>query len=193
MVITVPVRESPALPASTIAADQCRPDIAPLIAVLRQLAGLIEEMTEEQYRAKPRGFSGSVGGHVRHCLDHVDALLASIEHGSLDYDSRRRGTAVEEFPQAALDAITRQQLQLLDLPWLSEERPLRLTALLSSTYPPFEYVTTVGRELAFVLSHTIHHNALIAVMANRLHVAIPSCFGYAPSTIAHLEKTTCAR
>jgi hypothetical protein len=51
----------------------------------------------------------------------------------------------------------------------------------------------VGRELAFVLSHTVHHNALIAVMALTLGVSIPDRFGYAPSTIAHLEKVACAQ
>jgi uncharacterized damage-inducible protein DinB len=56
-----------------------------------------------------------------------------------------------------------------------------------------EVETTVGRELAFVLSHTVHHNALIAVMARTLGVPVPDLFGYAPSTIAHLEKAACAR
>jgi hypothetical protein len=50
----------------------------------------------------------------------------------------------------------------------------------------------VGRELAFVLSHTVHHNALIAIMAQTLGVPVPARFGYAPSTIAYLEKAECA-
>ena len=62
---------------------------------------------------------------------------------------------------------------------------LRLTALVSSSLPPIETETTLGRELIFVLSHTIHHNSLIAVMAKTLGVVIPDRFGYAPSTLAH--------
>jgi hypothetical protein len=46
--------------------------------------------------------------------------------------------------------------------------------------------------LAFVLSHTIHHNAIIGVMANTLDIPLPARFGYAPSTIAHQEKVACA-
>jgi len=65
--------------------------------------------------------------------------------------------------------------------------------MLGSELAPVEVETTVGRELAFVLSHTVHHNALIAVMAKTLGVPVPERFGYAPSTIVHLEKTACAR
>jgi uncharacterized damage-inducible protein DinB len=151
-------------------------------------------MTDEQYRRKPVGVvSSNVGGHVRHCLDHVEALLAGVEEGEVNYDHRRRGTEVETNREAALEVIRRQERQLLAFPSHSERRRLRLSAMVSSCLPPIEVETTVGRELAFVLSHTVHHNALIAVMALTLGVPIPDRFGYAPSTIAHLEKVACAQ
>jgi uncharacterized damage-inducible protein DinB len=151
-------------------------------------------MTDEQYMRKPVGaVSSTVGGHVRHCLDHVEALLAGLEEGELSYDHRQRGTEVETNREAALDVIRRQERQLLAFPLHVESRPLRLSVMVSSGLPPTEVETTVGRELAFVLSHTVHHNALIAVMARTLGVPVPDCFGYAPSTIAHLEKAACVR
>jgi uncharacterized damage-inducible protein DinB len=162
--------------------------------VLRQLDDLINAMTDGQYRTKPVGVvSSNVGGHVRHCLDHIDALLAGVERGMLDYDRRQRGTDVETSRQAALDVLRRQTGQLLAFPPNSADRPLRLSALVNSALPPVEVDTTVGRELAFVLSHTIHHNALIDVMARTLGVPVPERFGYAPSTIAYLEKARCVR
>ena len=168
--------------------------ILPLVAVLRQLADVIRAMTDEQYRTKPVGVvSSHIGGHVRHCLDHVDALLAGLEHGDVDYDCRERGTMVETSREAALDAIRRQERQLIAFPRRCEQRPLRLAALVSPCLPAVEVETSAGRELAFVLSHTVHHNALIAVMAKTLGVPVPDRFGYAPSTIAHLEKATCVR
>jgi uncharacterized damage-inducible protein DinB len=168
--------------------------ILPIVALLRQLADVIRAMTDEQYRRKPVGVvSSNVGAHVRHCLDHVEALLAGAEKGEVDYDRRQRGTAVETSREAALDVIQRQERQLLAFPPHSERRPLRLSAMVSSCLPPTEVETTVGRELAFVLSHTVHHNALIAVMALTLGVPIPDRFGYAPTTIAHLEKVACVQ
>jgi uncharacterized damage-inducible protein DinB len=168
--------------------------VLPLVAVLRQLAELINAMTDEQYAAKPVGVvSSNIGGHVRHSLDHVDALLATVERGELDYDQRRRGTDVETSRAAALAVIARQEQALLAFPPFSERRRLRLTMIVSSAQSPAVVETTVGRELGFVLSHTIHHNALIAVMTKALGVAAPERFGYAPSTLAHLEKSTCVR
>jgi uncharacterized damage-inducible protein DinB len=167
--------------------------VPPLIVVLRQLADVIGAMTDEQYQRKPVGVVASnVGGHVRHCLDHVEALLAGVREGELSYDRRRRGTDVETSREAALNALRRQERELLSACW-DLGRRLRLLALVSSSLPPSEVETTVGRELAFVLSHTIHHNALIAVMAHTLGVPVPDRFGYAPSTLAHLEKSPCAR
>lgn len=164
-----------------------------LLATLQQLEAVIGSLTGEQYVRKPVGVvPSSVGGHVRHCLDHIDALLAAVHTGDLDYDRRQRGTAVENSRPAALDAIRRQQRELLAVHPDVEYRPLRLSVLVSSTAPPVSVGTTVGRELAFALSHTIHHNSLIAVMATLLGVALPERFGYAPSTIAHREKTLCS-
>jgi uncharacterized damage-inducible protein DinB len=168
--------------------------ILPLVAVLQQLEDLLDAMADAQYQTKPVGVvSSNVGGHVRHCLDHVDALLIGIEQGAVDYDHRQRGTNVETSREAALDFIRRQKRQLLAFPANSERRSLRLSALVSSALPAVEVDTSAGRELAFVLSHTVHHNALIAVMALTLGVAVPNHFGYAPSTIAHLEKVACVQ
>lgn len=167
--------------------------VYPLVAVLKQLEDLLGAMTDGQYQTRPAGMASNVGGHLRHCLDHIDALLTAVERGSLDYDQRRRGTAVESSRDAALAVIRRQKRELLAFPTDSEGWPLRLSAIVSSALPAIEVGTSVGRELAFVLSHTIHHNALIGVMAQALGVSVPERFGYAPSTIAHLEKTSCVQ
>lgn len=178
----------------TIARPERPAAILPLVAIVRQLAEVVAGMTDEQYTMKPVGVvPSSLGGHVRHCLDHIDALLIGVENGVIDYDARRRGTAVETSRLAALEAIRRQVRQLLDFSQVSESQALRLLVMLTSTSHAMEVETSLGRELAFVLSHTIHHEALIGVMAKMLGVPLPERFGYAPSTIAHLEKSTCAQ
>jgi hypothetical protein len=170
------------------------PAVPPLVAVLRQLAGLIGSMTDDQYARKPVGVvPSSVAGHVRHSLDHVEAVLAGLGDGLIDYDRRRRGTAVERCRRAALDAIDRLERQLLALPDRPGRLLLRLSVLLIPAGPSVEVTTTLGRELAFALSHTIHHNSLIAVMAKLMGVPVPADFGYAPATIAHREGKACAR
>ena len=70
--------------------------IEALAAVLDDLAAVVDSLTDTQYAdsAIP-GVSGSVGGHVRHCLDHVRALERAIETGVVDYDARERELRVE--------------------------------------------------------------------------------------------------
>lgn len=160
--------------------------VAALAAALRQLADLLRGLTDEQYTRKPGGaLPASIGGHVRHDLDHIAALLAALPGGALDYDRRARGTAVETDRRAAL-AETRRLEEALDAV-AARELPaaLRLTLLAAPDRPPVAVGTTVERELAFVLSHTIHHNALIAVLLAAVGASAPPGFGYAPSTIAH--------
>lgn len=172
-------REAPATPAAA----------RPLIVILGQLAEVIGSLSDEQYTQNPVGVvPSSIGGHVRHCLDHVDTLLAGLDRGVIDYDLRRRGTDVETSRRAALAAVRRLKRQLAACPGHAERRPLRLRALLTGAGPPAEVATSAGREFAFVLSHTIHHNSLIGVMARTLGVSLPERFGYAPATIAHLDS-----
>ncbi|MCI0738306.1 MAG: DinB family protein [Gemmataceae bacterium] len=167
--------------------------IGPIIVVLRQLADLLHRTTDRQYTQKPVGVvQSSISGHVRHCLDHVDALLAGVMVGEMSYDHRQRGTDVEASRWAALKAIVRQEEELLGMLDWPLDHPIRLHTLMSATGPSVTVETTLGRELAFVMSHTIHHNALIGVMANLLGIVTPERFGYAPSTLAHLESRGCA-
>ena len=49
--------------------------------------------------------------------------------------------------------------------------------------------STVGRELMFVISHTIHHNALIARLLDERAINMGPRFGLAPAT----PLVTCAR
>lgn len=168
--------------------------ILSLVTVLLELIDFLATLSEEEYRTKPAGpVASSIGGHVRHCLDHVESLLVGIERGTVNYDQRQRGTEVETCRRAALAVIDRQIGRLRTLAPHTEHQPLRLLALVSSKLEPLKAETTVGRELVFVLSHTIHHNALVAVMARALGVRVPDSFGYAPSTLTHLENAACVR
>jgi uncharacterized damage-inducible protein DinB len=170
------------------------PAVPALVAVLRQLGELLKRLTDEQYIQKPVGVvPSSIGGHVRHNLDHVAALLAGLSGGAVNYDERQRCTDIERQRPAALAALVRLERELLGYPWEGAPDSLRLTTLLTADGEPVEVWSTLERELAFVLSHTIHHNSLIGVIAALLGVARPPRFGYAPSTIAYQEQTPCVR
>jgi uncharacterized damage-inducible protein DinB len=172
----------------TTVGDSPRP-AEPLVRLLDELAAVISGLTDAQYVQKPVGvMPSSVGGHVRHWLDHVAALAASVEAGTLNYDHRQRGTPVETERSAALAAITRLAAQLRHITAAHLDRPVEVEILLTADGSAQTFRSTVERELAYVVSHSVHHNAIIGAMVQTLGGPVPPRFGYAPSTIAHATR-----
>lgn len=170
------------------------PAVGPLIGLLQQLFDLVESLTPEQYTRTPVGVvESSVSGHVRHNLDHVAALLRGLGAGELNYDHRDRGTDVERDRLAAMTAIVGLERELAEFPWGELPQLVTLSALVAADLPPTRVVSSPERELAFVVSHTVHHNALIRVMVKLLGADLPADFGYAPSTVQHQGSRACAR
>lgn len=168
--------------------------VGPLRETLAQVRELLEALTDEQYVQSPVGsFQSSVGGHIRHSLDHIAALLAGFERGEVDYESRERGTPVECDRTAAIRMIESLDSRLARRMDEPPTKSVRTWLMLRSDCDPVELASSIGRETAFVLSHTIHHNAMVAAMLRVMNVEIPGRFGYAPGTIAHLQRQSCAR
>lgn len=174
------VSQEPHSPAPAVARGA-----AAISQLLAELTTLLESLSQANYLQKPVGtIQASIASHVRHCLDHIAALLAAAETGDLNYDVRVRNTPVETDRHAALSKISTLQYQLTALGQKAADRPLSISCLLTADGEPVHAITSLGREFAFVLSHTIHHNALIRVMASTLGVTVPERFGFAPSTPA---------
>lgn len=166
---------------------------APIVQLLDELAQVIAALSDAQYVHRPMSVIPShIGGHVRHSLDHVQALLAATATGRLNFDHRERGTAIETSRGAALEAIEKLIGDLRSLHPLVLEVPMTLHMMMHADARPVELSTTFTREAGFVLSHTIHHNAIISAMVKTLGGWLPPHFGYAPSTIDYQGKSSCA-
>lgn len=183
--MTVAFSASAPTPANRAADRPLPSSVLALVAALRQLLELVEGMTDEQYTRRPKTAGGSIGGHVRHNLDHVSALLVGLPTGTIDYDRRERGTPVETDRRLAAAALGELERRLTDARWGDPAEPLRVTTLVSPDLPPIRLETSWEREVTFVLSHTIHHNALIGLLAALVDAPVPPGFGYAPSTLAY--------
>jgi uncharacterized damage-inducible protein DinB len=158
---------------------------------LGQLRRFVVALDDEQYAGTPAGPS-QIGAHVRHTLDHVETLLRGIETGVVNYDVRQRGTPDETRRGAALRRLDMLQAALRRAAAHAPDRPLRVIALVRPDTPPITAASTVSRELVFVLSHAIHHSAMIAHLARDVGADTPPGFGYAPATLVHLEQARCA-
>lgn len=168
---------------------------APVAALLRELLVVLDALSPAQYtsRCGEQFFDGAVGGHVRHCLDHVRALVDGAAAGEVDYDHRERGTGVETCPATARAEAERLIAALAALEDAPARTPLRVCVIPTRDGAAVRVGSTLARELAFVLSHTVHHNAIVRSMAYTLGARTPAGFGFAPSTLAHQDGLACAR
>ena len=169
-------------PATAI--DPRRLAIESLAALLDQLADVLLGLSDAQYSIRPVGvITSSIGAHLRHCLDHVRALLIQ-PNGLLNYDHRDRGTPIESDRRAALAQVAALADALRALDTSRLEDPVRVPVTLNADGDTAVFDSTLGREITFVFSHTIHHNALISAMVKILGADVPHQFGYAPATLA---------
>jgi uncharacterized damage-inducible protein DinB len=132
-----------------------------------------------------RCLGGSIGGHVRHCVEFYRAFLDGLDTGYLNYDARARELRLETDPSAACDAM-RQTTHWLDTAAARHDTERALYVLENhADGEPSWSGSSVGRELRFLLSHTVHHYALIAILMRLSGLETPEGFGIAPSTLRH--------
>jgi uncharacterized damage-inducible protein DinB len=162
------------------------PPATPVLALaqrLEELASVVGGLPGDVYCARLASpHSGSIGEHVRHCLDHVSILLRADELQTLSYDHRQRGTAVETDPRDAVACIRLLQDAIEAWAMRSLDEPIRVACMLSTEGDAVIGWSTLARELAFVVSHTIHHQAMIGLLLATRGYAVPNRFGHAPST-----------
>lgn len=158
-----------------------------LIAIMHQGSALIGALTPAAYCGCPEAFkASSIGAHYRHHLEHVQLLLDGV-CGEVDYDQRQREPVLERDIQAAL---TRTEELVAKLRTLSDQdldrqiTVIHQSSVESSSRPSCS--STLGRELLFVLSHAVHHYALMGVIAQvQGQRPCDESFGVMPSTLRY--------
>ena len=158
--------------------------------ILNQGIALLEKHSQESYTATdPKVFGSSIGAHVRHVLDHYASVLRGLETGVVDYDDRERNTRVETDLEGGKSEF-RRILGLIGGLESEGERALEVKVSSSTEGEESSCRSSLGRELQFLVSHTVHHFALISI-ASRIQGVYPDeTFGVAPSTLKYLQATS---
>jgi len=157
--------------------------------VIGQLVRLLDQMPGALYRQCFGARNQHViGKHVRHIIDHYSALLAvaSGAGGLLDYEDRNRDLTLETDRRAARNYLkeTVQALRSLVEGPCANELDMRH----NSAGEHLVVKTSVERELVFLVSHTIHHMAIIGMLAEQAGVEVDADFGVHPSTLRYMEE-----
>ena len=131
-------------------------------------------------------YASPVGTHLRHVIEHYEALLSPAEPGCVDYDQRPRDRELEREPAEARARLEALQVRLLQWTDAQLDAPLQVRGLggLGGDFD-FAVESNAGRELVFVASHAIHHYALLQAHCKQHGIPISAEFGRAPATVAH--------
>jgi hypothetical protein len=162
-------------------------------AVLEQTAGIVA-----QHPQFSSAYSAHIGPHVRHIIEHYQALCRGLQVASpsaaqeaevcVDYDSRARDPRIENNPAFALASLRELQQWLAPEHWadtqLSQGLAIHLRGGLQGEHQ-FVTPSTVARELTFLASHAVHHFAVLQGYARQEGKTFGAGLGRAPATIAH--------
>jgi hypothetical protein len=149
-----------------------------LIDEIGKAISVIGEIDDLSYCRDSR-HSSSVGEQFRHNLDFLNTFLSGLDIGKIDYARRERdprvsvsrGYAIERF-----ESVARRILML------SRTRVSELVSVRSEVAGSVWLASSVVREMEFVLSHTVHHHALIAEKLEGQGIMTDRALGVAPST-----------
>ena len=142
-------------------------------------------------------YNGSVGGHMRHSMDHFSRLIATTikaQTGTgvayINYDDRERNTTIECDKDAAIKDLHRISADINRL--LASDRGVDGGALVArfigdcSTGETYDLDTNFTRELSFVCHHATHHLFFCKMMMEVMGYDVSgSNIGVANSTILH--------
>jgi uncharacterized damage-inducible protein DinB len=162
------------------------------IHYLKQGAELIRRLDDATFgTCEQNPYRGGVGAQIRHCIDFYQCFLDGLEPGAIDYNRRGRSHRLETDRAYALDRIESLCRGLADLTFAQTGRELDVRAERGSDDAQQSSRSSVGRELQFLISHTIHHYALVAIMLKLQGIDVAHehpDFGVAPSTLAHWKE-----
>jgi hypothetical protein len=165
------------------------------IGLLEQGDRLIEALDDRSFVEAPVGLSQSgIASHFRHCLDVYDCFLRGIVSGLINYDAREREVSGECDRLATKRRITRIIYSLRELDGAEVDAPCHVILEGKLKHESLPSISSLGREVQFLLSHTVHHYALVAVILRAQGKVIAPEFGVAPSSLAFLkDQALCAR
>ena len=158
------------------------------IFFLKQGIELLTGVSDQEYTSSKGKYNKSgIGRHFRHIIEHYFSLVATKDN-TVDYDARERDLRLETDRNFMIQSMQRVINELLEF-GLNDDRLDALVVVRSNEGIGEENAplstSTIRRELQFLISHTVHHYALIGLILKTMGVEPGSEFGVAPSTLKY--------
>lgn len=157
---------------------------------LRDLRTQLQAIGDDTFTHRADITNSTIGQHVRHVLEHYERFFISLGEQEVNYDQRPRDPSLETIRELAItriDGIVHRLKRLKEKGCECHIMSITTFASDDDKEDPVMTTTTVIRELLFLQSHTIHHNALISILLNYLDIPVQFALGMAPATLRHRQ------
>lgn len=155
---------------------------------LNQGVVLLSTITDEQYSFNNgKLFKSGIGRHFRHIIEHYLSLINGYT-SKVNYDVRDRDLKLETDRKFAINTLRKliDSIEIFEIKPELIENHIEVTSNDGSNLDnPIWSKSTIRRELQFLISHTVHHYALIGLILKIMGVFVQDDFGKAPSTIKY--------
>ena len=164
------------------------------IYFLEQGISLLSSITDNEYSYNNgKYFKSGIGRHFRHIVEHYISLIDGYTE-KINYDLRERDLKLETNRKAVISALRNiiDSIQTFELnpELINKKIEVKSNEGIGDGDSPWS-VSSIRRELQFLISHTVHHYALIGLILRTMDVTVPEDFGVAPSTLKYeSEKET---
>lgn len=149
-----------------------------------RLLRVADSVTQAQYCACWKARNG-IGPHLRHCYEHLAALHQGLPEGTIRYDARARDARIEQDPEVFKNEMAPVVTWIRGLANSQLDGSLTIHQIPRIDADEIVSESTLRRELLFVTSHTIHHLAIVGMLAELHGVDLGRELGVAYSTTTH--------
>jgi len=156
--------------------------------ILNQLANLVSQISEEDFKKPSPTLNGStIGQHLRHTIEFFLCLEKGLTTGIVNYDKRDHDQAIENDKFIAHSIIQNISVAVKNM----EDRSLTLEVCYHVENEDFTTLpTSYWRELVYNIEHAVHHMAIMKIGVREIapYIELPKDFGIAISTIRHQQS-----
>jgi len=160
--------------------------------ILIQLARVVDQITEDDFRKPSHALNATIGQHLRHTLEFFICLEQGYGQGVVNYDKRIHNKAMENDKFITLHTIHLIQ-EFINAN--QNDKALKLEVGYLPDSDVYETINTnYQRELVYNIEHAVHHMAIMKIGIREVagYITLPPDFGIAVSTLRYKEAVMTA-
>ena len=159
------------------------------IEKLEEINELTSALSSELYKKKFKYLSeATIGQHVRHILEFYIEFENGLTSKFINYDKRKRNLNLE----TNLSYCAKEIARIIEfINTINKDEACAVAVNYSDASEDILLKSSIYRELAFLVEHTVHHMAIFKPALIIENLSISDTFGLAASTKKH--RNTCAQ